>query len=376
MDTYQLKKWMTRKRIIICFFVIVLISLLYLYPKKEKKLPQVVVTVAPVKVQDVVVETSMIGNIIPYKTVNVKSLIDGQILKVSINNGEMVKTNQLLFSIDPRPLQVQLTQAQANLIRDQASFDTAKDILQRSSPLTKKGYVTKQAYDQLKNNLAVATAVIKADEAAIQGIELQLSYCSIYSPIDGKAGVILIQQGNLVKANDSNPLVVINQISPIFASFNVPEKYLYHIRKNMEKNPIEVKAFINGKENALTGTLSFIDNSVDITTGTIQMRAIFPNTQQELWPGQYVQVKIPIMNLSKANLISSIALQAGPNGNYVFIVDAENKIKLQPVETGPTINDYTVIKSGVSPGQLVVTSGQLNLTEGTQVTFAKPEVTK
>lgn len=364
---------MRRNRIlIIATFVVILGVFLVLKFGASSQAPApavVTVSASPVVQKDVTVMADAVGTVQAYSTVNVTSLVDGQLMSVGFREGEMVHPNQVLFKIDPRPLQVQLQEAQANLDKDQASLSTAQSALKRNAELLPKGYIAKQDYDALRNNAAALAATVKSDQAAVANAELQLSYATITAPIEGKTGDLLIHVGNLVKASNTNPLVVINQITPIYVAFTLPQEKFPFVQSEMAKGSVPVyvvdKTAPDGK--MLEGTLGFIDNTVDATTGTIQMKATFPNADQKLWPGQYVDVKIPLLQLRKALLVPTDAIQAGPNGNYVYIIGADKKAHLQLVTPGAAIDENTVINEGVKSGQVVVTAGQLRLIDGTPV---------
>ena len=334
--------------------------------------PNVVVSVAPVIQQDVTVDATAIGNVQAYSTVNVRSRVDGTLISVGFTEGEMVHNKQLLYSIDPRPFQIALEQAQANLAHDKAALETAQLAQHRNQPLLQKGYVAKQDYDTLVNNVGGLVGTLQADQAAIDNAKLQLSFSTIYSPVDGITGNLFVKPGNLVKAADTTPLVVINQVTPIYIVFNMPEDKLTNVRKEYELKPID--AFISANKDSdnytIPGKLTFIDNSVDPSTGTIQLKITIPNTDLKLWPGQFVKVKVPIYRLTKALLVPTDAVQAGPNGSYLYVVDNTSHAQMRPVQLGPEINGNTVIASGVQPGMQVVTAGSLLVTDGAPVEIA------
>jgi membrane fusion protein, multidrug efflux system len=319
--------------------------------------------------KDVDIEITTQGNVQAYTTVNVKSLVEGQLQAIHFKGGEVVHPQQLLFTIDARPFEIALAVAKANLARDKAQLNTALSSLKRQIPLRKKGFISQQDFAAIQNNAEALTATIHADEAAIAKAKLQLSYCNIKSPIEGRTGSVLVHAGNLVKANDTNSLVVINQLSPINVVFNLPENKLMQLKQDfLAQNTIPVSV-ISTNDNSIIeqGRLSFINNTVDVTTGTIQLKATFANTNYRLWPGEFVNVKLVLQKITHAILIPTVAVQMGPNGNFVYTIQADNVVKFTPVEIGPSIENNTVIVKGLSVGAKVVTSGLLRLTDNASV---------
>ncbi len=262
----------------------------------QKAPASVPVTAAPVIAKTVPVRLIAIGNVEPFTTVAVKARVDGQIVSVHFKEGDEVAKGALLFEIDPRPLAATLKQAQANLLKDKALLDRAVEQEKRYKDLLQKNFISPDAYEQVKTNMDSAAATVRGDEATIESARLQLEYCTIRSPVTGYAGKIAIQQGNLVKANDTNPLVTINQIVPIYASFSVPEQNIPDIRKYQADGVLQVQAgFANSTRPLINGKLSFIDNTADMTTGTIKLKAEFPNVDKALWPGQFVNVVMTLV---------------------------------------------------------------------------------
>jgi membrane fusion protein, multidrug efflux system len=313
----------------------------------------------------------------PYATVAVKARVDGQIVRVGFSEGQDVTAGQLLFQIDPRPFQVQVKQADANLLRDRAHLDYARSDKKRQEDLIKGSYVSREAYAQAVSNLEAAQATVSADEAALESARLELEFCTIRSPISGRTGKILIQEGNLVKANDTNPLVVINQISPIYVSFSVPERRLGEITRRMASGAPSVDAIIGDSAAAPhAGKLSFIDNAVDATTGTIRLKATFANDQRLLWPGQFVTAVLTLGEQSDAILVPTQAVQNGPNGAYVFVVAADGTVAVRAVSVGEDAGLDTIIESGLVAGERVVVSGQLRLKPGSKVSILADAGTK
>ncbi|MGE5105782.1 MAG: efflux RND transporter periplasmic adaptor subunit [Betaproteobacteria bacterium] len=344
-------------------------------PRSRAEAPKAAATV-PVSVAKVVrktvpVRVHAIGNVEPHTTVAIKARIDGQIVAVHFKEGDEVHEGQVLFEIDRRPFEAQLAQAHANLAKDRALLEHAKEQDKRYKDLLQQKFVSPDAYAQIKTNVETAAAQARADDAAIQAVQLQLSYCTIRSPIPGYAGKIQIQQGNLVKANDTGPLVVINQIVPVNVSFSVPEQRLAAVRKYQADGELEVATQIpGGNGKSIPGKLSFIDNTTDATTGTIRLKAEFPNTDKVLWPGQFVDVVLTLTHQDDAIVVPPMAIQNGPNGQYVFVVKPDGTADLRDVKVERTEGDVAVIAAGLAAGDTVVTVGQLRLAPGSKVSIA------
>lgn len=352
--------------------VAVAIGLAAQYNKESRaavrKVPVAVpVTVAPVVAKTVPVRLYAIGNVEPFTTVAVKARVDGQILSVHFNEGDEVRQGQLLFEIDARPFAAALQQVQANLLRDLALRDRAADQEKRYKELLQKNFISPDAYGQVKTNLDSATATIRADEAAVASAKVQLDYCSIRSPVTGYAGKIAIQRGNLVKANDTGPLVTINQVVPIYVSFSVPEQNLSDVRLHQAKGDLGVRANVPHVATPIEGKLIFVDNSADLSTGTIKLKATFPNKDKALWPGQFVNVALTLYEQQDAIVAPSVAVQNGPNGQYVFVLKTDQTVEMRPIQVARTEGDDTVVASGLKVGEQVVTVGQLRLAPGTRV---------
>jgi multidrug efflux system membrane fusion protein len=339
----------------------------------RKPSPAVPVTVATVVAKTVPVRLTAIGNVEPYTTVAVKARVDGQIDSVHFNDGDEVRQGALLFEIDPRPFAAALQQVQANVLRDRALLDRATDQEKRYKDLLQKNFISPDAYGQVKTNMDSAAATVRADEAAVASARLQLDYCSIRSPVTGYAGKIAIQRGNLVKANDTNPLVTINQVVPIYVSFSVPEQSLSDVRLHQAKGDLGVQASVAHAPKPIDGKLIFIDNSADLTTGTIKLKATFPNKDKTMWPGQFVNVGLTLYEQPDAIVAPSIAVQNGPSGQYVFVVKPDQTVEMRPIKVARTEGDDTVVASGLKVGDRVVTVGQLRLVPGTRVDTANPQ---
>src|SRR5690349_17753951 len=288
--------------------------------KASKGPPAVPVTVAAAAQESVPIRVTAIGNVEPFLTVAVRARVDGQIVEVNFREGQPVKKGEVLFRIDPRPYEAVLRQAEANALRDRAARDQARSQAKRYQELLDKNFISKEAYAQIRTNAETAEATAKASQAALENARLNLEYCTIRSPLDGYVGKVLLQAGNLVRANDVNPLVVINQVRPVYVNFAVPEQKLPEVRKYQAAAPLHVEVIPADRAAApIVGRLVFIDNAVDPSTGTIRLRAQFDNKDAALWPGQFVNVSVRLYEQADAIVIPSQAVQSGPQGQYVYV---------------------------------------------------------
>ncbi len=329
------------------------------------------VTVAPVAQKTVPVELRAIGNVEAYSTVSVKSQVEGQLERVYFREGQDVKKGDLLFTIDSRPFEAALRQAEANLARDQAQEKNARAQADRSEKLFESGIVSKDQFDQVRTNFDALQAAVRADQAAVENAKIQLGYCSIRSPVEGRTGNLMVHEGNVVKANDT-ALVVINQINPLYVDFSVPEQFLPEIKKYQTRGKLKVEAIMPNEEaRPEQGVLTFVNNAVDSGTGTILLKGTFPNAEKRLWPGQFVNVVLVLTSLPNAVVVPSQAVQTGQQGQYAFVVKPDLTVDLRPVATGETIGGETVIEKGLQPGEKVVTDGQLLLRPGAKVEVKK-----
>jgi membrane fusion protein, multidrug efflux system len=326
----------------------------------------VAVTVATAEQRDVPVEIRAVGNVEPFATVSVRSHVEGELAEVHVEEGHEVHPGDLLFVIDPRPLEAELDQAEANLARDQAQADYALVEEKRAVELAGQRIVSKEELDEARSKATALGATVKADRAAVATAKLRLDYCYIRSPITGRLGEILVRRGNLVKENDS-VLAVINQIRPVYVQFAVPEGRLPAIRERMSVAPLPVAADPRGQARPVTGELQFVDNTVDPTTGTITLKALFENDDERLWPGAFVSVVLTLETRHDVVTIPAHAVQTGQTGPYVYIVGSEQRAELRPVTIGEASGDSVVVESGITPGELVVTDGQVRLAPGLPV---------
>jgi multidrug efflux system membrane fusion protein len=330
--------------------------------------PAVAVGVATAVSKPVPVEFGTIGTVTTYATVALKSRIDGEIMEVHLKDGQDVKAGDLLFTIDSRAIRAQLEQVQANLARDQALLISAQREVERQNSLVKKNFASKQAVDQARASADSLAASVQADQAAIDAVKVQLSYTEIRAPIDGRAGVVNLPRGNMVKANDTGALVVLNQLRPIYIAFALPQRELPRVRQAMAGGPLTVSATIPGDSGLpLTGNLTFVDNAVDPSTGTIQLRATFDNEETRLWPGQFVNVTLTLRVERAAIVVPDAAVQQGQNGAYVFVVRSDSTVEMRPVIVDRSLAGESVIASGLAAGESVVVEGQLRLTPGMRV---------
>jgi multidrug efflux system membrane fusion protein len=338
--------------------------------RKPAAAPQVVV--ATVAMRSLPVVLAAIGNVEPYTSVAIKSRVDGQVVEVNFKEGQQVHKREVLFRLDARPFEAALRQAEANLARDLASRERARSQERRYKDLLDKNFVSQDGYAQFRTNAETAEAVLKASQAAVETARLNLDYCTIRSPIDGYVGKVLLQAGNLVKANDTLSLVVINQVKPIYASFAVPEQQLGEIRRRMADGPLAVTVVEPETQKPLaTGQLAYIDNAVDASTGTIKLRAVFDNADLALWPGQFVNVRLKLYEQKNAIVVPSAAVQTGPQGEYVFVIGPDATAQVRKVAVTRTEGDLSVIASGLAQGDRVVTRGQLRLSPGVKVVVSK-----
>jgi len=329
------------------------------------------VTTASANVAAVPVQVHAIGNVEAYSTVSVKAQVAARIEKAYFTEGQDVRRGDLLFTLDRAPFETALQQAEANLARDQAQLENAKAEAERYTELFQEGIVSKEQYDSMRTNADAVAASVRADTAAIDKARIDLSYCSIQSPLDGRTGALLVHPGNLVKDNDA-ALVVLNQIHPIYVTFSVPEQHLSDIKTYRAQAPLRIEASIpNQEQNPSQGVLTFIDNAVDSTTGTIKLKGTFENPDNRLWPGQFVNVALTLKTQPNAVVVPSQAVQTGQAGQFVFVVKQDMTAELRPVVVASTFGNQTVIQKGLASGETVVTDGQLRVVPGMKVVVRK-----
>jgi len=329
--------------------------------------PAVPVRAAAATAKDIPLQVRAIGSVQAYSFVQVKAQVGGPLLEVGFKEGQFVKANDLLFRIDPRPYEIALRSAEAVLAKDQSSLKNAEDEVKRYTGLVQKDYATPERFDQLEADSSALRAQVKMDEAAIDAARLNLGYCVIRSPIDGRAGALVVYPGNLVRASDTTALVVINQVIPVFVAFSVPEQNLTLIKKYQAEGRLVTQALVQGQDQPVSGVLTFVDNAIDTSTGTIALKATFPNTDLALWPGQFVNVVLNLTVEKGVLVVPSQAVQTGQNGQYVMVVKPDMTVESRIVEVARTYVDESVIRSGLKPGETVVTDGLLRLAPGTRV---------
>jgi multidrug efflux system membrane fusion protein len=354
------------------------------------------VEMATVTQQDVPIQIKAIGNVEALTTIAVRSQVEGTLLRVGFVPGQEVKKGDLLFSIDSRQLHAALTQAEANLLkamatvrqgqdivaRDQATANNSRSIVNRDAKLIEAGVISREEYDNALSKLQVDEATVRADQssvanliaaqkaeqAAVESARVELSYTTIRAPIAGKTGNLAVTTGNLVRANDTTAMVTITQSAPIYVTFSVPEKDLIRIRQYSGANGFAVQVVIPGDEsNPGMGRLSLVDNTVDVSTGMVRLKATYQNDDRRLYPGQFVNVVLTLGTENQAIVVPSQAVQAGQDKSFVYVVKADSTVEVRTVKTGATIDNMTVIQEGLKPGEQVVTDGQLRLVPGAKV---------
>jgi membrane fusion protein, multidrug efflux system len=326
------------------------------------------VTVAQVVQKSMPIEISVIGAAEPYSSVSIRSQITGQMTAVNFSEGDDVKAGQVLFALDRRPLEAALEQAKANLDRDIAQAANAAAQFKRFQELADRGIATKEQVDTARTSMTALNATVNADRAALENAQVQLQYATITATISGRTGALQVHEGNLVRANDQTPLVVINQIAPISVAFAIPEARLPELKRYMARGALRVTA-TPPKDEAppAVGRISFVDNQVDQTTGTIKLKGTFPNEDRRLWPGQYLNVTVTLTNDPTAIVVPTAAVQAGQQGQYVFVVKDDRTVEMRPVIVSRANAAETVLANGVKPGETVVTDGHLRLVPGTLI---------
>lgn len=363
----RIKPFLTNSSILLSLFCLLLIpSCSKERPQQPVKSMAVPVTVASVTRKTVPVQITAIGNVEAYSTVSIKARVSGELMRVYFSEGQFVGKGDLLFSIDPQPYKTALESAQASLAKDTALSRKADNDVVRYSGLFQEQLVSREDYEKALATAQALNASVEADRAAVDSARLQLDYCSIFATVPGRTGSLLADQGNIVKANET-PLVIINQVQPVYAAFSVPEKNLPEIKKYMASGKLRVEARISNEDVPLAeGTLTFIDNEVNSATGTIRLKATFTNKDKTLWPGQFVNVILTLTEQPDAVVVPSQAVQTGQQGQFVFVIK-DDSAELRPVTTGITYKDVTVIEQGLGPDEQVVTDGQMRLMPGAKV---------
>lgn len=330
--------------------------------------PPAPVLITEVEIRTVPVVLNGIGSVLPRSTVSVKSRLDGQIVEAPVKEGQNVKKGDLLFRIDPRPYEAALRVAEAALLRDQANYQKAQSDMARIGDLAGKGFSPQSKLEETKAAMNALAATMKSDEAAIELARLNLEYTYIRSPIEGRVGNILLASGNMVKANDTQAMIVITEMDPIYVAFALPEQYLSEIKARLAQGKTHVEvAPPESKSEPAKGELFFVNNVVDMTTGTIQLMATFANPKQTLTPGQYVTARLTLGAIEDAVVVPSRTIQVGAKGSYVFVVKPDKTVEVRAVKPGPTFEGRVVVLEGLKKGETVVTDGQLRLFPGARI---------
>jgi multidrug efflux system membrane fusion protein len=332
------------------------------------------VTVATVVQKSMPIEIRVIGAVEAYSVVSVHAQITGQLQDVNFKEGDDIQKDQVLFKLDRRPLEAALMAAQANLQRDIAQAANAKVVAQRYSDLAGRGIATTEQLETSRTSAAALDATVEADRAALENAKVQLQYATIASPIAGRTGALMVHEGNLVRAQDAAPLVVINQVAPIYVSFSIPESRLAELKRYLARGTLAVEAQPPNEERASShGHITFVDNNVDQTTGTIRVKATFTNEDRRLWPGQFVNVVVALTKDPTAVVVPTAAVQVGQQGQYAYVVKADKSVEYRPVVIERSAGLETIIKSGLKPAETVVTDGQLRIVAGSRVSIKGEE---
>ncbi|MDL2210055.1 efflux RND transporter periplasmic adaptor subunit [Desulfovibrio sp. OttesenSCG-928-O18] len=339
--------------------------------RQERSVP---VVIAKVTKRDVPRTLAAVGNVQPAASVAVKPQVGGQIVAVPVSSGQDVTKGQILFQIDPRPYEANVREVQARLLRDQVLLKKAEEDQARFSRLVKQDAISREQYDQAVANANSQRALVVQDEASLAWAKLQLEYATIRAPVSGRIGEVLLDEGNVVKANDDRTLLVINTLAPAKIIFAVPERYLPEIMAQFTQSSITVTATPEGfTKNVSTGRLTSIDNTVDVTTGTIKLEATFDNKDHKLWPGQFTRITVDLATLPDTLVISASAVLEGIIGQYVYVVDEKNTAQVRKVTARFIAEGEMMIEEGLKEGMRVVTDGQLNLAAGVAVTERNPD---
>jgi multidrug efflux system membrane fusion protein len=368
----------------VLFLLLLLAGGAYWYvmvPKQasEQKLARgqgpVAVSVMIASREDVPIFLSALGTVQAANTVLIRPMVEGPLEKVAFTEGQEVRKGDVLAIIDPRAYVAALDQAKAKLAQDQAQLDSDRRDLERNTQLAERSFASKQTVDQQRAAVAKGEALIEADKAAIQSAQVQLDYTTITAPFDGRMGIRGVDAGNIVRPSDTLPIAVLTQHQPINVLFSVPEAQLGQLRKAQAAGRGEIYAYDqDGNSRIASGKLQVVDNQIDAQTGTIRVKAEFPNEDNALWPGQFVPVRIGITVREDVVALPSAAIQRGPEGLYVWVVGPDKKAKMAPVKTGPSQDDKTVVEIGLSPGDRIITAGQYRLQPNSVVQYEEPKI--
>jgi multidrug efflux system membrane fusion protein len=325
------------------------------------------VTVAAARLARVADRLDAVASVEAYETVSLKAQAGGQIVGVRFAEGRDVRAGDLLFQIDPRPYRAALAQAEATLARDEAQAQKADADARRAEELFGQGVLSREQHEQVTSAAQATRATVAADQAAVENARLSLAYTEIRAPIAGRTGSVLVHEGNVVKAVDGSPLVVINRVDPIYVSFSVPEKRLGAIRAAQSRHVLGVEALVAGEMTVPGGTVTFVDNQVDAQSGTIRLKATFPNKAGRLWPGQFVTARLTLGQREGVVVVPSAAVQTGQQGSYAFVVKPDQTVEQREVVAEPAGEEGTIVDRGLAAGETVVVDGQLGLVPGARV---------
>jgi membrane fusion protein, multidrug efflux system len=326
------------------------------------------VSIAQVQKQDVPVYLVGLGSVTAFYTANIKSRVDGQIMRVNFQEGQIVKEGDLLILIDPRPYQVQLEQMQAQLFKDQATLRDARLNLDRYTTLIPSGSISQQQVDTQKSTVDQLDGQVRTDQAQIDNAKLQIVYCNITAPFTGRVGLRQVDPGNIVHAADTNPMLILTQLQPIAVIFTLPEDQLQTVAAHMKNSTLLVEAYSRDNQTKLaTGKLQTIDNQIDPTTGTAKLKAVFDNKDNQLWPNQFVNANLLLETRKNSTVVPTAAILRGPQGAFVYAVKPDKTVEARPVAISVTQGNTTVVTGGLAPGDTVVTDGQDKLQTGNKI---------
>ena len=332
--------------------------------------PAVPVTATSAQQKSVPLDVTAIGTVIAASTVAVRAQITGELMTVHFDEGDEVKQGQVLITLDKRPFEAALAQADAQLQKDVAQLANAKAQAARYQDLAQRGIATREQVDQMTTQAAALEGTVAADRANIQSAKVQLDYATIAAPISGRTGLLQVHKGNLVRANDTAPIVTINRITPVYVSFAVPESLLPQFKKYMAAGTVRVEARApNDTDAPSVGKIDFIDIAVDAASGTIKVKGTFPNGDRRLTPGQFVNVNVTLTTDANATVVPTAAVQSGQQGAYVYVIKDDKTVEMRPVTIARTHGDDSIIGTGVKAGETIVTDGQLRLVPGSRVSI-------
>jgi multidrug efflux system membrane fusion protein len=332
-----------------------------------RKIGAAPVAVAEVTAQTVPYTVRAVGTVEPLAEVEIKSQVEGTIVRQYVRDGQEVKQGAPLFLIDPRPYELAVQEAEARLARDRVHLNKAEADLRRYSQLKKQNVVAQEQYDETFAEAKALESTIALGESLLAAAKLDREHADIRSPLDGYVGLVQVNQGNVVKANDDRSLCVIHQMEPIYVTFSVPQKHLPDILERRRKGPLTVLATATGSRKTVAGNLTAVDNAVDVATGAIRLRAAYANADRALWPGQFVRVDLLLDTIPNATLAPSRAIMDGLHGPYVYVVNRNNTASVRRLQTGPAVGNSTVVLSGLELGDKVVVDGQIRLAPGSPV---------